>query len=213
MNLIFDLDGTLLYTLEDLKDSVNYALKKFGFSPKKLEEIEHSVGNGLKMLIIRSLPEQTPSETVDLVLKEMKTYYAEHCHDKTRPYDGIIKLLKQLKADGHRIAIVSNKANPMVQTLKNVYFDGLIDFALGECEGYQRKPAPDMVQAAMKALGSDAIFIGDSEVDIQTASNANIPCFGVTWGYRSADVLKTAGAKYLYNSPSALLQAILNLLM
>lgn len=208
MNLIFDLDGTLLYTLEDLKTSVNFALKKFEFPQKSLAEIQKSVGNGLKMLMIHSLPQGTASPTVDAVLSEMKSYYAEHCHDRTKPYDGIIKMLKQLKSDGHRIAIVSNKADAMVQTLKNIYFNSLVDFALGECESYKRKPAPDMVLAAMQALGSDAIYIGDSEVDIETAKNANIPCLSVGWGYRNADFLFQNGAKFIYKSPLALRMAI-----
>ena len=118
MNLIFDLDGTLLNTLYDLKNAVNYSLEKFGFQQRTLEEIRKAVGNGLKMLIKRSLPEGTSEGTVEAVLAEMKAYYALHCHDETVPYDGIIDMLRSLKAEGHSLAIVSNKADAMVQTLK-----------------------------------------------------------------------------------------------
>lgn len=210
MNLIFDLDGTLLYTLEDLKDSVNYALKKFGFPLKSLSEVQKAVGDGLKMLIFRSLPENTDSSIVDAVLAEMKAHYAEHCHDKTTPYVSIVEMLRILKSHGHKICIVSNKADSMVQVLKTVYFDDLVDLAIGESEYNQRKPAPDMVLTAMKRFGRDAIYIGDSEVDIQTAANAGIPCYSVTWGYRSVALLKAHGAKYIFNSPLALTEAILN---
>ena len=208
MNLIFDLDGTLLYTLEDLQNSVNFALEKFGYPTKSLSEIQKGVGNGLKMLIFHSLPEGTPSPTVDSVLAEMKAHYAKHCHDLTKPYDGIIDMLKRLKSDAHQIAIVSNKADAMVQTLKDVYFGGLVDFAIGESETNARKPAPDMVFAAMHALGEDAIYIGDSEVDIKTAKNANIPCLSVGWGYRSAEFLLQNGAKNIIHTTDDLIKMI-----
>ena len=208
MNLIFDLDGTLLNTLYDLKNAVNYSLGKFGFQQRTLEEVRKAVGNGLKMLIKRSLPEGTSEETVEAVLAEMKAYYALHCHDETVPYDGIIDMLRSLKAEGHALAIVSNKANAMVQTLKRVFFDGLIDFALGESQNFTRKPAPDMVFAAMDALGSNAIYIGDSEVDLLTAKNAGLPCFAVSWGFRSESDLRSAGAENIYSTVESLLAAI-----
>lgn len=208
MNLIFDLDGTLLNTLYDLKNAVNYSLGKFGFQQKTLEEVRKAVGNGLKMLIKRSLPEGTSEEIVETVLAEMKAYYALHCHDETVPYDGIIDMLRSLKAEGHALAIVSNKADAMVQTLKRVFFDGLIDFALGESQSFTRKPAPDMVFAAMDALGSSAIYIGDSEVDLLTAKNAGLPCFAVSWGFRSESDLRSAGAENIYSTVESLLAAI-----
>ena len=206
--VIFDLDGTLLNTLYDLKNAVNYSLEKFGFQQRTLEEIRKAVGNGLKMLIKRSLPEGTSEGTVEAVLAEMKAYYALHCHDETVPYDGIIDMLRSLKAEGHSLAIVSNKADAMVQTLKRVFFDGLIDFALGESQSYARKPAPDMVFAAMDALGSNAIYIGDSEVDLLTAKNAGLPCLAVSWGFRSEADLRSAGAENIYSTVESLLAAI-----
>ena len=209
MNLIFDLDGTLLYTLEDLMDSANYALKKFGFSTKSLSEVQKAIGDGLKMLIFRLLPKNIEASVVCDVLAEMKGYYAVHCHDKTVPYDGIIEMLYMLKNAGHRVCIVSNKADPMVQVLKTVYFDRLVDLAIGESDSNQRKPAPDMVLFAMERFGRDAIYIGDSEVDVQTAKNAEIPCYSVSWGYRSVELLTEQGAKYIFDSPIALAEAIL----
>lgn len=208
MNLIFDLDGTLLNTLFDLKNAVNYSLKMFGFPQKTLEEVRKSVGNGLKMLVKRSLPESASEETADAVLGELKSYYSTHCYDETVPYDGITDLLKQLKSDGHSLAIVSNKANAMVQTLNRVFFDGLTDFALGESNQFTRKPAPDMVFAAMKVLGKDAIYIGDSEVDILTAKNAGLPCYAVSWGFRSEEELRAAGGEQIFATTDDLLQAI-----
>lgn len=208
MNLIFDLDGTLLNTLADLKNAVNYALEKFGFPTRSLEEVRKAVGNGLKMLIKRCLPENVSSDCVTEVLAEMKAYYSHHCYDETLPYPGIVHMLQMLRSQGHSIAIVSNKADPMVQTLARVFFDGLTDFSLGESPQYTRKPAPDMVYAAMAALGKDAIYIGDSEVDILTAQNAGIPCYAVSWGFRGEEALREAGAQYIFASPEALADAI-----
>lgn len=208
MNLIFDLDGTLLNTLYDLKNAVNYSLKKFGFQQRTLEEVRKAVGNGLGMLIKRSLPEGTSEETVETVLAEMKGYYALHCHDETVPYEGILELLRTLKAEGYSLAIVSNKADAMVQTLNRVFFDDIFDFALGESQNYARKPAPDMVFAAMDALGKNAVYIGDSEVDLLTAKNAGLPCLAVSWGFRSEADLRSAGAENIYSTVEELLAAI-----
>ncbi len=210
MHLIFDLDGTLLYTLHDLKNAVNYALQRFRFPPRSLDEIQEAVGNGLKMLIVRSLPKDVDEHTILMVLGEMKSYYSEHCHDETVPYDGIIEMLKELKAAGHRISIVSNKADSMVQVLATLYFGKLIDFSLGETTALPRKPAPDMVFAAMEKLGTNAVYIGDSEVDILTAKNASIPCISVAWGYRNAAILEKSGAERICSTPDALLSLLIN---
>lgn len=207
MTLIFDLDGTLLDTLQDLNAAANYALKKFGFSERSTDETRKFVGNGLKSLILLSLPQEALGQ-VDAVLAEMKAYYADHCCEATKPYPGIPELLKKLKADGHRIAIVSNKADSMVQTLREKFFADTVDFALGETPSLRRKPFPDMVQAAMQALGTDAVYIGDSEVDIQTAQNANLPALIVGWGFREEAALLAAGAETVYRSPADLSNAI-----
>lgn len=203
--LIFDLDGTLLNTLDDLRDSTNFALKVFGYAEKTTEEIQSFVGNGLRMLIVRALPADSPD--IDAVLTEMKRHYVRNCAKLTKPYDGIPELLQKLKADGFFLAIVSNKATPMVELLRKKYFDGLISVAVGESEALARKPAPDMVKKALQQLGreaEDAVYIGDSEVDIVTAKNAGIPCLSVLWGFRSRAVLQEAGATEFLETPQEL---------
>ena len=210
-NLIFDLDGTLLNTLADLRDSTNYALQQFGFSERSTEEVRNFVGNGLRMLIRRAVPFETEEETVDAVLAVMKAHYREHYHDGTITYDGILPFLHKMKMYGFRMAIVSNKADPMVQLLRTLYFDELIPVAVGELDGVPRKPAPDMVRIAMERLGcteEHTVYIGDSEVDIETAKNAGLPCLSVGWGFRSEKDLRNAGAETVYRSPVELYDAL-----
>lgn len=209
--LIFDLDGTLLDTLKDLQNSVNFALISYNFPMKSLEEVRNSVGNGLKMLIRSCLPVKTDEATVDAVLTKMKEYYRQHCHDATKPYPGIPELLGRLYAENYRMAIVSNKAAPMARELHRVFFPQTIAVSVGETESMKRKPAPDMVFEALQQLGAeitDAIYIGDSEVDIQTAENAGLPCLCVGWGFRSEDALQKAGAKMVYHTSKELYEAI-----
>ena len=213
---IFDLDGTLLNTLADLRESTNYALKKFDFPVRSTEEIRNFVGNGLRMLIRRAVPNFADEETVDRVLAEMKAHYREHYHDGTVPYDGILPFLRKMKNCGFRMAIVSNKADPMVQLLRTLYFDDLISVAVGELEGVARKPAPDLVEIAMHRLGctaENAVYIGDSEVDIETAKNAGLPCMSVGWGFRDEEILHNAGAKTIYHSPAELQEALMSYLL
>lgn len=212
-NLIFDLDGTLLNTLADLRDSTNFALKKFNFPERTTDEVRNFVGNGLRMLIKRAVPQGTNDKTVDAVLSEMKAHYREHYHDGTVPYDGILPFLHKMKWCGSRMAIVSNKANPMVQLLRTLYFDDLIPVAVGELDGVPRKPAPDMVRIAMQRLGcteENTVYIGDSEVDIETAKNAGLPCFSVGWGFRTEESLRSAGAETIYCSPAELQKALIS---
>lgn len=209
--LIFDLDGTVLNTIQDLRNSVNFALKTSGYREKSLEEVKKSVGNGLKMLIRRVLPPDAEEETVDAVLAAMKAHYRQHCHDETKPYPGIPALLKRLHMEGYRIALVSNKADVMTKELHRVFFADTIDVAIGETEQIRRKPAPDMVLEAIRQLGSeqsDAICIGDSEVDIETAQNAGLPCLSVTWGFRSEAELQAAGAERVFQTTNDLYKAI-----
>ena len=212
-NLIFDLDGTLLNTLADLRDSTNYALKQFGFPVRTTEEVRNFVGNGLRMLIRRAVPSETEEETVDAVLAAMKAHYREHYHDGTIPYDGILPFLRKMEEAGFRMAIVSNKADPMVQLLRTLYFDDLIPVAVGELEGVARKPAPDMVRIAMQRLGcteENTVYIGDSEVDIETAKNAGLPCLSVGWGFREETTLRNAGAETVYHSPAELQETLIS---
>lgn len=209
--LIFDLDGTVLNTLKDLQNSVNYALNLYDFREKTLEEIRKTVGNGLKMLIRRSLPADRDDQTVDAVLAAMKSHYLLHCHDETKPYSGVPELLARLHTEGYRMAIVSNKADAITKELQRVFFADTIDVAIGEAEQVRRKPAPDMVFAAIHQLGSDpedAICIGDSEVDIQTAENAGLPCLCVGWGFRSEAELQAAGAERVFQTTNDLYKAI-----
>ena len=210
-NLIFDLDGTLLNTLADLRDSTNYALQQFGFPERSTEEVRNFVGNGLRMLIRRAVPNAADEATVDAVLAVMKAHYREHYHDGTIPYDGILPFLRKMEKAGFRMAIVSNKADPMVQLLRTLYFDELIPVAVGELDGVPRKPAPDMVRIAMERLGcteEHTVYIGDSEVDIETAKNAGLPCLSVGWGFRSEKDLRNAGAETVYRSPVELYDAL-----
>ena len=210
--LIFDLDGTLLNTLADLRNSTNFSLKNHNFPERTTEEIQKFVGNGLRMLIKRAVPYGTDDATVDSVLTQMKAHYREHYHDATTPYDGVLSLLRALKEAGFRMAIVSNKADPMVQLLRTLYFDDLIPVAIGETDSVECKPSPDMVLLALKRLNcteEDAFYIGDSEVDIETAKNAGLPCLSVGWGFRSEEVLRRAGAETIYFSPAELCEALI----
>lgn len=210
--LIFDLDGTLLDTLADLHSSVNYALDRFGFPQRSMEEVRTFVGNGLRSLVRKAVPPDTSGQTASEVLTALKEYYIDHTYDKTRPYDGIVPMLDELKRRGFPMAIVSNKADPMVQILRNVYFSEQIPVAVGESAEIARKPAPDMVFSAMKKLGcaaEDAVYIGDSEVDVLTAKNAGLPCFSVGWGFRTPQELFDLGISEVYRSPSALLSALI----
>lgn len=209
--LIFDLDGTVLNTLQDLRISVNFALKSNGYPEKSLEEVKKSVGNGLKMLIRRVLPLDADAQAVEKVLAAMKAHYRQHCHDETKPYPGIPALLKRLHTEGYRIALVSNKADVMTKELHRVFFADSIDVAIGETEQIRRKPAPDMVFEALRQLvseQSDAICIGDSEVDIATARNAGLPCLCVAWGFRSEQELRAAGAERVFQTTNDLYKAI-----
>jgi len=204
--LLFDLDGTLLDTLEDLLDATNYALAQFGFPARTLPELRKVVGNGAANQIRKSLPQGVPEETVQQVLAVYKPYYTDHCQNKTRPYAGIEAALKTL-AEHYPIAIVSNKPDSAVKALCAAYFPGI--YALGESADCPRKPAPDMVYKAMAAIGVErCIYIGDSEVDVLTANNAAVPCLSVLWGFRDAQELECAGARWFCEAPGQILEKI-----
>lgn len=214
--IIFDLDGTLLNTLEDLTDSVNYAMEKFGFPVHTIEEIRSFVGNGAPKLIERSIPQGTENPSYEAVLAAFKEHYAAHCEDKTKPYEGVMELLAQLKEKGCRMAVVSNKFDGAVKRLCKKYFGSYLETAIGESADVKRKPAPDTVYRALHELscdGSSAVYVGDSEVDIQTAKNASLPCISVTWGFRTEEQLKAAGAeeKFMLSSPLGLLPLLARL--
>lgn len=211
MIAIFDLDGTILNTLEDLADSTNYALKTCGYPERTMDEVRQFVGNGIRKLMERAVPEGTPVEEIDRVHETFTTHYKVHCADKTRPYDGIMELLQNLKKDGCKLAVVSNKADYGVQELCKQYFDGVFDFAVGEREGIRKKPAPDSVNEVLKTLGCSrdrAVYIGDSDVDIQTAANAQMDHIIVEWGFRDVPFLIAKGAKVLVEKPEEILEIV-----
>ena len=200
--LLFDLDGTLLDTLEDLWDATNAALDHFGCPRRTLAEIRSFVGNGARNQIRLSLPGREDDPDLDDVLAWYKTYYAGHCQIKTAPYPGITGMLEGLKGEWP-MAIVSNKPDVAVKALCAEHFPGL--YALGEAADCPRKPAPDMVFQAMEAIGVEkCIFIGDSEVDIRTARNAGVPCISVLWGFRDRNVLEKEGGQHFCADPAEL---------
>ena len=208
--ILFDLDGTLLNTLEDLKDSCNAALEACGYAPRTLDEVRRFVGNGVGLLIRRALPEGVGEEEYSRCLALFKAHYQNNLDNKTRPYPGIEQALDALLARGYRIGVVSNKFDAAVKALCAHHFPR-IQVAVGEREGVRKKPAPDSALAAAQALGvqpASTLYVGDSEVDIQTARNAGMDCLSVDWGFRPEAVLREAGATRIIHSPGALLDAI-----
>lgn len=210
--VIFDLDGTLLDTLDDLMNSVNYALLKFGFPARSKEEIRRFVGNGVGKLIKRAVPAGTDEQTEGECLDVFRKHYSEHKQDLTAPYDGVVPVLLKLKEAGIKTAVVSNKFDAAVKELCKPFFGDLIPVSIGERENVRRKPAPDSVFEALKELGENAesaIYVGDSDTDVETAKNAGLPCIGVTWGFRDRDVLEKAGAEFIISNASEILNIVL----
>lgn len=210
--VIFDLDGTILDTLEDLKISVNSALVKNGYPEHTIEEVRTYVGNGIRMLIHRAVPEGTDAAAEDKVHRDFRAHYDAHCTEHTAPYDGIPELLRALRKEGILTAVLSNKADHAVHTLCDAMFPGLFDVVRGECEGIPRKPTPDAVYAILEELQiarEDAVYVGDSDVDIMTAQNAGLSCISVAWGFRTAAFLQEHGAAEILSSPDALRKRLL----
>lgn len=200
--ILFDLDGTLLNTLEDLTDATNAALAMFGYPPRTTEEVRRFVGNGAWHQIRMAVPETADDTAAEQVLAAYKPYYNSHCTAKTRPYDGIPAALEELKRE-FVPAIVSNKPDPTAKTLCARWFPGIT--ARGEAADCPRKPAPDMVRKTLVDLGADrCIYVGDSEVDVATAKNAGVPCLSVLWGFRTRQELAQAGATRFCPSPEQL---------
>lgn len=205
--VIFDLDGTLLNTLDDLADSTNYALSRFGYPTRTIDEVRQFVGNGVAKLIERAIPEGKNNPNFGKCLAIFKENYAQNMYNKTAPYNGIIEMLSNLKLKGIKIAVVSNKFDLAVKELCKKYFEGVIDFAAGENEaqGIKKKPAPDTVISVLNEFNfapEDAVYVGDSDVDIMTAKNSKMPCISVTWGFRDEKFLLENGATILINAPS-----------
>ena len=204
--VIWDLDGTLLNTIEDLHASVNYALERYGQPIKTLKETTRNVGNGIRLLISRSLEGGEENPLIEEVFSAFKAHYAENCLNLTRPYDKIPELLQALKASGVKMAVVSNKIDFAVKDLRDRFFPWL-DVAMGEQAGIARKPDPAMVYLAMEELGATAaetVFIGDSEVDVVTAQNAGLDCIAVLWGFREREELEAVGGKTFAESADEL---------
>ena len=212
--VIFDLDGTLLDTLEDLFVATNLAIKSVGAPLRTKAEVRKMIGNGAIKLIERALGDNATPTAVDNAVQAFTKYYKEHCEDFTKPYDGVMQLLATLKDKGVKIGIVSNKPNYAVQILAKNYFGDLVDVAIGEDEknGVRKKPAPDSVIKSIDLLGgkqNSSIYVGDSEVDIQTAKNAGIPCLSCTWGFKDREFLIENGATILVDKPIEMLGVLI----
>ena len=209
--IIFDLDGTLLNTLEGLKNSTNFALKKFNCPEITLEQTRSFVGNGVQKLIERAIPNGEKNPDFEKCLNTFKEHYSKTMYQKTVAYDGIEDMLTELKKRGVKTGVVSNKFDTAVKELCKNYFDGLIIVAIGESPNVRKKPAPDSVLKAMKILGAkpeNTLYVGDSDVDIQTAKNSNLKSVGVTWGFRDRELLEKEGADFIINTPCELLELI-----
>ena len=195
--VIFDLDGTLLDTLDDLSDSVNFALKSQHLPLRSREEVRRFVGNGIGSLIHRSVPEDCPTELEEKTFAAFRQHYFDNCAVKTKPYEGIEALLEKLKTDGFRLGVVSNKADAAVKELMNFYFPDTFDTVCGEKENVRRKPSPDLVLESIRLLDSsigETLYVGDSDVDFLTAQNAGTECILVSWGFRDRASLEKLGA-------------------
>lgn len=211
---VFDMDGTILNTLEDLKDSLNYALKECGFKMRSLDEVRNFVGNGIPKLIERALPSDVGEEDKVTVYNVFTERYKVHCKDKTCVYEGINEALDSLKANGMKVCVVSNKDDYAVKELSNLYFGNRFDLSLGRLDGVPKKPAPDMVFAVLKRFGlqnSEAVYIGDSDVDKMTAENSELDFIGVSWGFKGYDFLKKIGTKVIVNTAEDMLKEILKI--
>ncbi len=205
---IFDLDGTLLSTLADLAASCNYALRTNGMPEHTEDEVRRFVGNGVKKLMERAVPDGLQNPLFDKAFADFRQHYMKHNLDTTRPYDGIMPMLEQLRLRGKQVAVVSNKFYAATQELCRHFFGDLVDVAIGEREDIRRKPAPDTVIEALRQLGANAegaVYIGDSDVDIDTARNSGMPCISVMWGFRDKEFLIEHGATTLVATPQEIL--------
>ncbi|WP_077195780.1 HAD family hydrolase [Prevotella ihumii] len=205
---IFDLDGTLLETLNDLAASTNYALRTHNMPEHTVEEVRMFVGNGVKKLMERAIPNGLDNPQFEEVYATFRQHYLEHNLDTTKPYEGIMEMLTELKQRGKKLAIVSNKFYAATQDLARHFFPETITVAIGERENIKKKPAPDTVIEALKQLGASkegAVYIGDSDVDVATARNCGIPCVSVLWGFRDKEFLIDHGATYFVSKPEELL--------
>ena len=209
--IVFDMDGTILDTLEDLKNSMNYTLRLHNMPERTLDEIRSFVGNGIRKLIERAVPSGTSNDKIDIIHKDFMKHYEVHCADFTKPYNGVNDLIKELRKRGYKTAVVSNKADPAVQDLCIQYFPDLFDLAIGERPEIAKKPAPDMVNSALEQLQiskEDAVYIGDSDVDVATARNSRLDMIAVDWGFRTREFLVEQGAEIIVSKPEEILELV-----
>ena len=209
--VLFDLDGTLLDTIEDLADSLNHVLARYGLPLHTVEEVRRYVGNGIPRLLERAVSAETSGEQIRRMYREFLAYYQAHCRVKTRPYAGIPELLEALGERGFRMAVISNKADAVTQALIGWFFGDRFDYVLGAAEGRALKPDRAMLDAALDALSlapGEAVYVGDSQVDLETARNAGMDCISVTWGFRSRETLLRAGAVTLAEAPEEVLRLL-----
>ena len=207
--VLFDMDGTLLDTLEDLRDGVNLMLERRGYPLRTMEEICAFVGNGARQLMQLALPVGTADAEVESVLEEYREWYKVNYCIKTRPYDGVEEILTSLRTRGVKVAVVTNKPDATARQLAEKFFPGLPAF--GQRDEIPKKPAPDMVRNALEVLGvaaQDAVYIGDSEVDVKTARNAGLPLIAVSWGFRTREQLRAAGAEIIVDTAEELRQLL-----
>lgn len=206
---IFDLDGTILDTLDDLSNAVNFAMRSKGYPERTVDEVRNFIGNGIRVLIKRAVPQGTGDEDYEQALEIFTKYYLEHIADYTKPYDGIVDVINSLRKSGCKVAVVSNKAHFAAQAVVKDFFGDIFDTVVGKKDEFPSKPEPDSLLYTIKSLGADkakCIYIGDSDVDVLTAHNAGLPCIGVTWGNRDEDVLVKSGAEYIARTPSDILK-------
>lgn len=209
--IIFDMDGTILNTIDDVVASVNYAMRYFNLPEKTTQEVKDGIGRGAINLIEDVVPKETTQEDILKIYEVYQAYYDKHNNDLTAPYDGILDLLSTLKEHNYKLAVVSNKYRYLVEELNHDIFKDYFDISMGEMDGIPIKPAPDMIHIALKEMNlskDEVIFIGDSDVDMMTANNAQIKSIGVTWGYRSKEVLKKHQASYIVDQPIDILSII-----
>ena len=209
--ILFDMDGTLLDTLEDLYHSTNAALTQYGFPTRTMEEVRRFVGNGARNLMRRAVPEGEENEHFEDCFQAFKVHYGVHLNDHTGPYPGILTLLRTLSERGYAMGVVSNKPDFAVKDLAERIFGDLLGVAIGESDQIRRKPAPDTVKQAAKAMGvslEECIYVGDSEVDIETAKNCGIPCVSVSWGFRERKLLEDLGAVWIADDTKELLEIL-----
>ncbi len=209
--ILFDFDGTLLYTLKDLADATNYAISKHGYATHSEDAVKRFVGNGVNMLVARALPLGFDTPGYEDIMEDFRAYYAAHCSDNTRPYEGVLEALRTLKAQGRKLAIVTNKYQAAAEELRKEFFAESIDIIVGDHESRRRKPEPDAVLEALRLLDAEAegaVYVGDTEVDMATAANSGLDFVAVAWGYRDYEELEEMKIPVIARTAQELVQLL-----